>query len=677
MRKLFVKIFLFSLILALIPVGVISWTSIDRFSDTLNKAEVNTMSSLSAQRVMILTEKIDGLKMKTAVLAENPSIIAVLTESSLNDAEALDNIFKIGADEEEVVIKDYLLVSSDSTVLYTTTNTLKLSNLNNSDYFQEMLQNNKQVLSPVFSVDKTEEKEIALTVLATPVHDSQGKILGALMAVIDYEQLTAITISHDPLHPELIFGIISNDGFVISHDRKDYILTYDYKVQTNGLEKVFEEMQKNQPDHAFYSLDGEGKLMAFHPYTFNIDRNQNWYIWSATTVDLYMAPIKTTSRGIYVIVILTIIVVAAAALLFGRRISNPITELSHITKEIAQGNLDLQMDIKGESEEIERLAENSSEMLTSLRNIVGGVLNEGEQFKNTVSRSHYSFEELQESVQEISARMEQISAGMQQSAAATEEVNASSHEISGLAVKSTELAEDGAKQAEEMLERAGQLKKTSVESQANTGEVLENTRESLEKAMEEARVVNEINKLTDEILAIASQTNLLALNAAIEAARAGDAGHGFAVVAEEVRKLAEESSGTAGNIQMITAKVYDAVQFLVESANQLVVFIDQNVSKDYDLLIETGEQYYNDAENIAQLMNNFNDDSQKQAEIISQVVQSVDEISQAISNSASEAGVISQYITKIVEQADNVALLIEENGQSADNLMKTVNHFKL
>ncbi len=677
MQKLFVKIFLFSMILALIPVGVIGWSSINRFSDTLNKSEVETMSSLSAQRVMVLNEKINGLKMKTAVLAQNPSIIASLTESSINDAETLDNIFKIGADEEEPVITDYLLALSDGRVLYTTTNTLKLSNLNNSDYFQEMLQNNKPVFSTVFSVDKTEEKEIALTVLATPVHDSQGKILGALIVVIDYELLTATTISHDALHPELIFGIISHDGLVISHDRKDYILTYDYKVQTNGLEKIFQEMQKNQAAHAFYSLDGVDKLMAFHPYTFNVDRNQNWYIWCATTVDLYMAPIKTTSASIYIIILVTIVVVAGAALLFGRRISHPITELSHISKEIAQGNLNLYMDINAQSEEIAQLAQHSSEMLASLQNIVRGVLNEGEHFKDTVNRAHYSFEELQGSVQEISVRMEQISAGMQQSAASTEEVNASSHEISGLAVKSTEHAENGARRAQQMLKRASELKKTSVESQANTGAVLENTRKSLEKAMEEARIVNEINQLTDEILAIASQTNLLALNAAIEAARAGDAGHGFAVVAEEVRKLAEQSSGTAGSIQMITAKVYDAVQFLVESANQLVIFIDRNVSKDYGLLIETGEQYYNDAENIAQLMNNFNDTSQKLAEIISQVVQSVDEIAQAISNSASEAGVISQHITKIVEQADSVALLIEENGQSADNLMTTVNHFKL
>lgn len=664
------------MVLALIPVGIISWTSIDRFSDTLNKAEVDAMSSLSAQKVTILTEKIDGLKMGLELLAQNPSIIGALTEEGLNDSAALNDVFKIGAGASEVIL-DYVLVSNDGKALYSINNTLKSANFANDYYFQEALQKNKQVISTVFSVDKTEEMEIALTVFSTPVHDSQGRILGALLAVVDYEALTATTIELAPLHPELIFGIISNDGFVISHGRKDYILTYDYKVQTNGLEKIFEQMQQNQPDYAFYTLDGEGKLMAFHPYNFNADLNHNWYIWSATTVDLYMAPIKTTSKGIYIIIILTIIVVAVAALLFGRKISNPITELSHVTQEIAQGNLDLQMNINGQSEEIDQLARYSAEMLTSLQNIVKGVLNEGEHFKDTVNQSHQSFEGLQESVQEISVRIEQISAGMQQSAASTQEVNASSHEISGLAERNTELAEDGTVQAEKMLERAGELKKTSVESQANTGKVLENTRESLEKAVEEAQVVNEINKLTDEILAIASQTNLLALNAAIEAARAGDAGHGFAVVAEEVRKLAEESSGTAGNIQMITGKVYDAVRFLVESANQLVAFIDENVSQDYALLIETGEQYYNDAEDIAKLMNNFNDNSQKLAEIISQVVQSVDEISLAVSNSASEAGVVSEHITRIVEQADNVSLLIDENGQSANNLMETVNHFKL
>ena len=86
----------------------------------------------------------------------------------------------------------------------------------------------------------------------------------------------------------------------------------------------------------------------------------------------------------------------------------------------------------------------------------------------------------------------------------------------------------------------------------------------LSKAIEDTKFVDEINKLLETILDITDQTNLLALNAAIEAARAGEAGKGL--VAEEVRKLAEESSNTAGQIQKITETVVSSVKELANNS---------------------------------------------------------------------------------------------------------------
>jgi len=103
---------------------------------------------------------------------------------------------------------------------------------------------------------------------------------------------------------------------------------------------------------------------------------------------------------------------------------------------------------------------------------------------------------------------------------------------------------------------------------------------NLNKAIEDSKAVEQIDILTDSILQITNQTNLLALNAAIEAARAGEAGKGFSVVADEIRKLAEDSRRNATKIQEITASALKSVKQLAKNATIVLNFLINDVNKD-------------------------------------------------------------------------------------------------
>ena len=204
-----------------------------------------------------------------------------------------------------------------------------------------------------------------------------------------------------------------------------------------------------------------------------------------------------------------------------------------------------------------------------------------------------------------------------------------------------------------------------------------------EAVMQSAKVITElgeesdrIGKIVDTISSIADQTNLLALNAAIEAARAGEHGRGFAVVADEVRKLAEQSSGSAGEIAGLITSIQDKSQRAVTVMNEGVSRVEMGTK----VVQASGSSFNEIAEMVrkvaeeSQAMNNIVVALSDNTQNIEKAIQSVSVKSSSVSSEAESVSAASEELTATMSEiADSSRVL----ASMAQDMLKAVEHFKM
>ncbi|PXX48528.1 methyl-accepting chemotaxis protein [Hungatella effluvii] len=376
------------------------------------------------------------------------------------------------------------------------------------------------------------------------------------------------------------------------------------------------------------------------------------------------------AMAVFTVVILGGISVAVCVV-FGvyitRGITQPVTELEQAARAMAKGEFSAVRVAYDSRDELGSLAGDIRSMVKTLTDVIQNetyILNEMAEGNFSVhsERDEYyigEFEQLMRSMKKINrglsklllqisrsadnvaAGSEQVSSGSQNLAQGTTEQAASVEELTGMMSEISDQAYRNSRDAREASEKAQMVKENATESSRSMQEMV--------KAMAEiSGKSDEIRKIVKTIEDFSFQTNILALNAAVEAARAGDRGKGFSVVANEVRSLANQSSAASKS----TAALIQSSLQAVENGRKIANETDNALSE-----VVSG------IDNVSELLFHITDASSKQFDANRQVTENINLISEVVqTNSAT---------------AEECAAASEELASQAQLLKELVSHFKL
>lgn len=576
----------------------------------------------------------------------------------------IEQVSKVDFIDIAVVHKDGNAYYSDGTI----------SELRDREYIQKALKGETNVSDLLVS---RVTNQIVL-MYATPIKNN-NEIVGVLIGRRDGNSLSNI-VGNSGFGVNGTGFIINRSGTMVAHTDKQKVSNQFNPIEEvkndenlRSIATLFENVISNMRGASEYNYEGKDLYTGYAPI-----QGTNWiYFINANKSDILSSvPILRNNIIISALIIFIITVIIVAYL--STKFTKPIIDVVKYSQNLAQ--LDITQDISdsfiNRKDEIGNLANSMQTIIENIRNII---------------------HEINDSSQHVAATSQELTATSQESAKAAEEVTKTVEEIARGASDQAISTEEGSSRANllgEAIEKNHSFTVELTNASKNVSQVVKEGLEEIEslfKITEENNQAvkmiydviiktnessNEIGEASNIISSIAEQTNLLALNAAIEAARAGEAGRGFAVVADEIRKLAEQSSSSSQSINTTVNELQTNAQDAVKTMDRI-----SDIVKEQTLSVANSKDKYLSIENamseeinmVTELYVLGRDMEAMRNEILG-ILENLTAIAEENSASTQEASASMQEQAASIEQisasSENLSIL-------AQNLQLVINRFKI
>ncbi|GIO24189.1 methyl-accepting chemotaxis protein [Oceanobacillus sp. J11TS1] len=643
--KLILSLFLFLLIPGII-IGMITYNSSLNTLETQQKAQVK-------ETIGVMNQTIDSA---LALKEYDLQVLSGQFQSKQIEEEA--NALKDALNQYEGLHQEVVQVylgSEDGSLVTQPSLELDASfELNERPWFKEALAAPGEIIISDPYPSKTGEGQVVT--LSRTLEDGSG-VIGIDLS-IDFVQQTAGNIT------------IGENGYAILLDNSQNFIYHP--TQTAGeaaTEDFYQNLYEADAGTFNYKYDGNSKIMVF-----DTNGSTEWKLAGTIDYSEIQKEAASTWTTLMIVIVATLLVGSAIILFLIRSITRPIKELKENAKVISTGDLTRSIEVKTK-DEIGDLGAAFNEMRQSLKRLIRDVESNAQQVAASAEELNANADQMTSSSEQVSLAIQEVSTssetqlnGTEESANSLEEVSTgvgrivdSATNVSELVNKMSSQAEVGGKAVSDTLNQM-----TSIQSS------VENTNGNISSLMERSKEVNTILKaITD----ISEQTNLLALNAAIEAARAGEHGKGFAVVADEVRKLAEESKTSANEISAIVHGIQTDVQDAVEKMSQVTTDVDNGLEISYDAIDKFGEILRSSGD-IKPQMEEVMAISEQMSAAVQQVTATANDLASIARNNAASSEEVAASTEEQLASMEEISAAAKSLSAMAEDLTSKIATYK-